>query len=126
MDRLGLTYETPKYLTYPEEAATEVAEREEEDERDSTEMELVEGETLLALALRRAENMPLVLWTNAQSAGALSKVVVRPSPRLAHDASIGMGPERRIEDEEKDALVADFDALGNVSDVAYRDLDGLD
>lgn len=126
MDRLGLTYETPKYLTYPEDAATETTASEGDDAGDSAEMELVEGETPLALALRRAEKMPLVLWTNAWSAGALSKVTVRPPPRLAHDASIGMGPERRIEDDEKDALLAEFDALGNVSDVAYRDLDGID
>ena len=126
MDRLGLTYETPKYLTYPEDAprdaTTAMIERD-----DGAEMDLIDDDvTKLALALRRAETMPLVLSKMERASGAMTVSTRRPPPRLAHDASIGAFPEARVEDDVKDALVDELDARGNLSEIAYRDLDGLD
>ena len=46
--------------------------------------------------------------------------------RVEHDVSVGVAPEPRVDDREKDKAARALDADGRVSDAAYRDLDALD
>lgn len=139
MDRLGLTMGMTKYLTYPEDAASgerggndaggdlmktfyfldePKAGQKGEDEGD--------GACDTALALARAEGFPLV---RARTNGLVSSTATttrRPERKIEYDDSLGVGPEPRVDDEVKDAELAQFDARGELSSVAYRDLECID
>jgi len=116
MDRLGLTARGPRFLTYPEDEG--VGGPEEEKETDEEKDDETMGQT--ALALRRAERMPLVTTTDARG------VTTRPARRVEYDASVGVGPEPRVEDWIKDAEKGEYTPFGEVSEAMYRDLDSID
>lgn len=123
MDRLGLTYETQKYLTYPEESAT----TEENGTMDEADIDGVRAwKTDRALALANIESFPLVLAVKERLPGALTLSTKRPARRVEHDVAVGAQPAPRVDDREKDAQVTRVDANGNISSVAYRNLDGID
>jgi hypothetical protein len=141
MDRLGLTMGMTKYLTYPEDAGD--GERGGNDEagdlmktfyfldepaasggkRGDNEGDDSACDTALALA--RAEGFPLV---RARTTGLVSSTATtrRPERKIEYDDSLGVGPEPRVADEVKDAELAQFDARGELSSVAYRDLECID
>jgi len=123
MDRLGLTYETPTYLTYPEEDVdARDSEHPSDDVDDANDADDEPGKLVVtptAIALKRAEAFPLVASRATTSAR-------RPARRVEHDVSVGVAPEPRVDDREKDKAARALDADGRVSDAAYRDLDALD
>lgn len=139
MDRLGLTMGMTKYLTYPEDAAS--GERGENDAGGDSmktfyfldkptagggkEKDEDDGARDTALALARAEGFPLV---RARTTGLVSSTATtrRPERKIEYDDSLGVGPEPRVADEVKDAELAQFDARGELSSVAYRDLECID
>jgi len=139
MDRLGLTMGMTKYLTYPEDAAS--SERGGNDAGGDLmkTFYFLDGPTAgkgkgedeensacdTALALARAEGFPLV---RAQTTGLVSSTATtrRPERKIEYDDSLGVGPEPRVADEVKDAELAQFDARGELSSVAYRDLECID
>ena len=128
MDRLGLTYETPMYLTYPEDVdagdwkdpSDDVVDDDDDDDDDDDKLDL----TPTAIALKRAEALPLV--ASQKTMGHLTISTKRPARRVEYDVSVGVGPEPRVDDREKDETAHAFDSDGNVSDAAYRDLDAID
>lgn len=123
MDRLGLTYETPMYLTYPEDVDagdSKDPSDDVDDEDNDDELDL----TPTTIALKRAEALPLVL--SQKTMGHLTISTKRPARRVEYDVSVGVGPEPRVDDREKDETAHAFDSDGNVSDAAYRDLDAID
>jgi len=128
MDRLGLTYETPTYLTYPEEDVdARDSERPSDDVDDANDADDEPGKLVVtptAIALKRAEALPLV--ASQKTMGHLTISTKRPARRVEYDVSVGVGPEPRVDDREKDEAAHAFDSDGNVSDAAYRDLDAID
>ena len=108
---MGLTSRAPRFLTYPEDAGAA-----------ETSMDEVGEETMgrTALALRRAESLPLVTASIARG------VTGRPARRVEHDARVGVGPERRVDDRIKDAIRGEYTPSGEVSESMYRDLDSID
>jgi hypothetical protein len=123
MDRLGLTYETPKYLTYPEDAAEE-----EGGTMDNVDSGADSGAATITnkLALASIENFPLVLSASARSPGALTVSTKRPAKKCDYDAAVGTRPPPRIDDRDKDAMVTRVNEDGTISSVAYRNLDSID
>ena len=117
MDRLGLTARGPRFLTYPEDEGVGGPEEEEKEDEEEDDDETI-GRT--ALALRRAERLPLVTTTDARG------VTTRPARRVEYDASVGVGPEPRVEDWIKDAEKGEYTPSGEVSEAMYRDLDSID
>lgn len=120
MDRLGLTYETRKYLTYPEDVAEEGGTMDDA----STDAHVSANANTLALA--KLENFPLVLAASARSPGALTLSTKRPAKKCDYDAAVGTRPPPRIDDREKDAMVTRVNDDGTISSVAYRNLDWID
>jgi len=142
MDRLGLTLGTTKYLTYPEDAADGARgndagdlmktfyfldEPEAGGGGDDT-FESAHPPCDTALALARAEGFPLVrARTVGRESGSVSSLTTRrPERKIEYDDSLGIDPEPRVADDVKDAQLAQFDAHGELSSVAYRDLDCID
>lgn len=146
MDRLGLTMGMTKYLTYPEDAGDGERGGNDDDDGDGDgdlmktfyfldepkasggkgEDEDDDGACDTALALARAEGFPLV---RARTTGLVSSTATttrRPERKIEYDDSLGVGPEPRVADEVKDAELAQFDARGELSSVAYRDLECID
>lgn len=140
MDRLGLTMGMTKYLTYPEDATS--GERGGNDDAGDLMKTFYfldepaasggkggdeddDGACDTALALARAEGFPLV---RARTTGLVSSTAAtrRPERKIEYDDSLGVGPEPRVADEVKDAELAQFDARGELSSVAYRDLECID
>ncbi len=111
MDRMGLTARAPRFLTYPEDAGAAETSTDEVGEETM-------GRT--ALALRRAASLPLVTASIARG------VTGRPARRVEHDARVGVGPERRVDDRIKDAIRGEYTPSGEVSESMYRDLDSID
>lgn len=122
MDRLGLTYETRKYLTYPEDAA------EEGGTMDDVDIDADSGAATITnkLALTNIENFPLVLSASVRSPGALTVSTKRPAKKCDYAAAIGTRPPPRIDDRDKDAMVTRVNEDGTISSVAYRNLDSID
>ena len=142
MDRLGLTMGMTKYLTYPEDAASGERGGNDADgdlmktfyfldeprtgggKRDDDEDD--DGACDTALALARAEGFPLVRARTTDGLVSSTATTRRPGRKIEYDDSLGVGPEPRIADEVKDAELAQFDARGELSSVAYRDLECID
>lgn len=144
MDRLGLTMGMTKYLTYPEDAGD--GERGGNDDDDAGDLmktfyfldepaasggkggdnEGDDGACDTALALARAEGFPLVRARTTGLVSSTATTMRRPERKIEYDDSLGVGPEPRVADEVKDAELAQFDARGELSSVAYRDLECID